>query len=245
MKIKGVFFDLGGTLRICEPNPEHQRRALERMAELVGADDCDAFIKMVDERYDGAYRDWALGENREANDLELWVKWLLPELGEEKLRPVSHELTYQYRQVKGKRRVVEGGLEVIRTLHRRGYKLGIISNLIGEHEIYMWLEEDGLTQYFDAVILSSQCGIRKPDPAMYLMGCEALGLQPWECVSVADNLNRDITGAKAANIGLNVLFISPEKLASKKLTDANRPDRIIHNFIDILDLPYLQGEAEA
>ena len=33
-KIKGVFFDLGGTLRICEEAPEHQERAKARMAEL-------------------------------------------------------------------------------------------------------------------------------------------------------------------------------------------------------------------
>ena len=129
---------------------------------------------------------------------------------------------------------------MIQTLHARGYKLGIISNLIGEREIYDWLREDNLEQYFDAVILSSVCHIRKPDPQMYLMGCEALGLKPEECASVADNLSRDITGAKAAHIGANILFISPEKLAKKTITDENRPDYIVHRFLDILDLPFLQ-----
>ena len=56
---------------------------------------------------------------------------------------------------------------------------------------------------------------------------------------MADNLNRDITGAKAAGIGANILFISPEKLAKKTITDANRPDFIVHRFPDILDLPIL------
>ena len=36
-KIKGVFFDLGGTLRIAEEVPEHQERAKARMAQLAGA----------------------------------------------------------------------------------------------------------------------------------------------------------------------------------------------------------------
>ena len=130
-------------------------------------------------------------------------------------------------------------MEVIRELYRRGYKLGIISNLIGEEEIPNWLRDDGLDRYFDAVVLSSVCHIRKPDPRMYQMGCDALGLRPEECVSVADNLNRDITGAKAAGIGANVLFISPEKLKKKTITDANRPDYIVHRFLDILDLPIL------
>ena len=46
-------------------------------------------------------------------------------------------------------------MEVIKGLHKRGYKLGIISNLIGENEVPDWLEEDGLDSYFDTVILSS------------------------------------------------------------------------------------------
>ena len=238
-KIKGVFFDLGGTLRIVEKVPEHQERAKVRMARLAGREDVEAFINMVEARYE-PYREWALGENREAGDYELWHQWLRPELGEERLRAVCHEMTYQYRQVKGLRHVVEGGLQVIRGLYERGYRLGIISNLIGEDEIPNWLREDGLAQYFDAVVLSSVCHIRKPDPAIYRMGCEQLGLGPGECVSVADNLGRDITGAKAAGIGANILFISPEKLAKKTITDENRPDYIVHRFIDILDLPILQ-----
>ena len=238
-KIKGVFFDLGGTLRICDKAPEHQEQAKKRMAELVGREDVQPFIDMVEERY-LPYRDWALSENKEAGDFELWHKWLLPEMDPAALARVCHELTFQYRQVKGKRRVVEGGLQVIRGLYGRGYRLGIISNLIGENEIPDWLREDGLAQYFDAVVLSSVCHIRKPDPEIYRMGCAELGLPPDECVSVADNLGRDITGAKAVGIGANILFISPEKLAKKAITDENRPDYIVHAFSDILGLPILQ-----
>lgn len=240
MEIRGVFFDLGGTLRILHKDEtEHRAAARVRMAQLAGAEDVDGFIGMVEERY-GPYRDWALTENRESGDYELWHKWLLPELGEEKLREICHEMTYQYRQIKGKRYVVDGGVEVIRTLKARGYKLGIISNLIGEEEIPAWLREDGLEEYFDTVILSSVCGRRKPDPAIYRLGCGGLALEPGQCASVADNLGRDITGAKAAGIGANILFISPEKLAEKTITDENRPDYIVHRFLDILDLPILR-----
>ncbi len=238
-KIKGVFFDLGGTLRILYDDAEHQTRARARMAQLAGAHDVDAFIDMVEERYK-PYRDWALGENRESGDYELWAKWLLPELPEERLRQICHEMTFQYRQIKGIRRLVEGGLEVIRTLKDRGYTLGIISNLIGENEIADWLRDDDLEQYFDTVVVSSICHIRKPDPEIYRMGCRELGLEPAQCASVADNLSRDFTGAKAAGIGANILFISPEKLAKKTITEENRPDYIVHKFIDILDLPILQ-----
>ena len=109
-----------------------------------------------------------------------------------------------------------------------------------EKTIYDWLKEDGLESYFDCVVLSSVCHIRKPDPEMYFMGCRELGLEPAECASVADNLNRDITGAKRAGIGANILFISEEKLKTKKITDENRPDYIVHHFEDVLEIPILQ-----
>ena len=206
--IRGVFFDLGGTLRICDPAPEHQAAAARRMAELAGEDDPDAFLARINAVYEEKYRPWALGENKESGDYELWAKWLTPELPDE--------------------------------LRARGFRLGIISNLIGEEEIQDWLRQDGLEDSFDTVILSSICHIRKPDPEMYRMGCRALNLAPEECASIADNLNRDITGAKRAGIGANILFISREKLAKKTLTDENRPDYIIHRCIDVLDLPILQ-----
>lgn len=240
-EIKGVFFDLGGTLRICEANEPHQAAARKRMVELAGFDDPQSFIEMIDARYDTTYRKWALEENKESGDYELWAKWLLPELPEERIREICHEMTYQYRQVKGRRRVVDGGLEAIYTLHARGYKLGIISNLIGEAEIYDWLRNDDLEQYFSSVVLSSICHIRKPDPEMYLIACRELGLQPEECASVADNLNRDITGAKAAGIGMNILCLSEEKLKKKTITDENRPDVILHRLADVIHLPQLQG----
>ena len=240
-QIKGVFFDLGGTLRIAERIPEYELAARDRMAALAGFSDPESFMNLVEDRYKNNYRVWALGENKESGDYELWAKWLLPELPKDKIQKICHELTYQYRQFNGKRHVVEGGVEVIQQLKKRGYKLGIISNLIGENEIYDWLKEDGLDIYFDSVVLSSVWHLRKPDPEMYLIGCRELGLAPEECASIADNLNRDITGAKVANIGLNVLIIDEEKLKTKKITDENRPDLIIHRFPQILEIDRLQG----
>ena len=117
--IRGVFFDLGGTLRICDPAPEHQAAAARRMAELAGEPDPKAFLERIDRIYEDKYRTWALGENKEAGDYELWADWLLPELPEEKLREICHEMTYQYRQVKGLRRVVDGGYEVIESANMR------------------------------------------------------------------------------------------------------------------------------
>ncbi|MES2097916.1 MAG: HAD-IA family hydrolase [Pseudomonadota bacterium] len=39
---------------------------------------------------------------------------------------------------------------------------------------------------FDHVVESSKVGVRKPDPAIYLMACDALGVEPAQCVYLDD-----------------------------------------------------------
>ena len=240
-RYKAVFFDLGGTLRIAlleEPWMKHARR---KMAEIAGSPvPYEEFYQMIEERYE-PYRKWALAENKESGDEELWCKWLLPDYDQARIKQVCHELSFQYRQCKGRRVVVDGGVEVIKGLHERGYKLGIISNLIGENEVPDWLEEDGLDQYFDSVVLSSVCGMRKPCFEIYQLAAKEMGVELEECVSVADNIKRDIPGAKKAGVGCNIIFSSPEKKHPVEYTEENRPDAVIEDFREILNLlPSLQ-----
>ena len=243
--IKGIFFDLGNTLRILYEDSGVSSAAKENMARLAGTEiDPQRFHQMVEERYEAGYRKWAMENMREAGDTALWCEWLLPDFDRELIKRNAQDLTLCYRQAKGVRKVVPHGEEVIQELQRRGYRLGIISNLIGEVEIPRWLKEDGFDRYFESVTLSSVCGIRKPDPEIYRLAEQALGIPLRKCASVADNLSRDITGAASAGIGCSVLFISPEKLSKKTITDENRPDYIIHDFMQLLDLfPAPEGQA--
>ena len=235
-RYKAVFFDLGGTLRIALLDEPYMRHARRKMAEIAGTDmPFEDFYQMVEDRYE-PYRKWALGENKESGDEELWCKWLLPDYDQARIRQICHELSFQYRQSKGRRVVVDGGLEVIKGLHERGYKLGIISNLIGEDEVPDWLEEDGLDQYFDTVILSSVCHIRKPAFEIYQLAAKEMGVELSDCVSVADNVKRDIPGAKKAGVGANIIFSPPEKKPPVEFTEENRPDAVVEDFREILNL---------
>ena len=233
---KAVLFDLGGTLRIALEDEPYMRHARRKMAELAGTPlPVEDFYQLVEERYE-PYRKWALGENRESGDQELWCKWLLPDYDPERIAQVCHELSFEYRQSKGRRVVVDGGREVLRTLYERGYKLGIVSNLIGEHEVPDWLEEDRLDGYFDSVVLSSVYHLRKPGAEIYHIAARELGVDLSECASVADNIKRDIPGAKAAGVGCNIIFRSPEKKHPVEFTEENRPDAVIDTFPELLDL---------
>jgi HAD superfamily hydrolase (TIGR01549 family) len=234
--IEAVFIDLGNTLRILVKDPEHMARARQKIAELVGIDeDPAAFVARLDARYK-EYRKWAFENLREAPESEMWTRWLTPDFPAERIAPLGTELTYQYRQSMGRRVVVYGGREVVVELERRGYVLGIISNLIGTREIPEWLEAENFAPYFKSVVLSSVLGIRKPDPAIYLEAARIAGVHPSHCAYVGDNLKRDVTGARAAGFGRVVIMIPPEKLIDEIITDENRPDVIIPEFVKLLDV---------
>ena len=234
--IQAIFLDLGNTLRILLKDEEHMAHARQEITRLLGTDeDPVAFCEKLNLRYK-SYRKWAFENLREAPEAEMWTRWLVPEFPAEKVAPLGAELTYQYRQSMGRRVVVDGGREVIEELQKRGYILGIISNLIGTREIPEWLEAEDYKKYFKSVVLSSILGIRKPDPAIYLEAARRAGVKPGECVYVGDNLNRDVTGTRAAGFGKVVIMISPEELAEVEISDENRPDIVIHQFRQLLDI---------
>lgn len=234
--IQAVFIDLGNTLRVLLKDEAHMRRARQEIVHLVGTDeDPLAFCQKLDERYK-VYRKWAFENLKEAPESELWTRWMVPDFPVEKIAPLGAELTYQYRQSMGRRVVVDGGREVVDELQKRGYTLGIISNLIGTREIPDWLVAEGFAPYFKSVALSSVLGIRKPDPAIYLEAARRAGVEPENCAYIGDNLKRDVTGTRAAGFGMLVIMISPKELAEAIITDENRPDVIIHNFRQLLDV---------
>ncbi len=235
--IQAVFLDVGNTLRILLKDKPHQSRARQEIARLVGTQESpEAFCAKLDERYK-SYRKWAFENLVEAPEAELWTHWLAPEFPAEKIAPLGVELTYQFRQSMGRRVVVEGGKDVVVELHRRGYVLGIISNVITTQEIPDWIEADGFSPYFKSVVLSSVTGKRKPDPSLYLEAAARAGVEPARCAYVGDNLKRDVTGTRQAGFGMAVILLDPAGDKEKDdLTNENRPDVIIHQFRDLLDV---------
>lgn len=233
--IQAIFIDLGGTLRVLIKDQEHMARARRRIAELVGTDeDPLAFVTRLDERYK-VYRKWAFENLREALESEMWTRWLAPDYPAERIAPLGSELTYLYRQSMGRRIVVDGAREVLEELQKRGYILGIISNLIGTREIPEWLEAEDYKRYFKSVVLSSVSGIRKPDPAIYHEAARRAGVPPEACVYVGDNPKRDVAGTRAAGFGMIILMMSPEELAQEPIPAESQPDLIIHEFRQLLN----------
>ncbi len=234
--IEAIFLDVGNTLRVLVKDEAYQSQARQRIASLVGAQESpDALCARIDARYK-EYRKWAFEHLIEASETELWTRWLLPEYPAGVLTPLSQELTYQFRQSMGRRVLQQDAREVVVELSRRGYCLGIISNVITTCEIPDWLEADHLSQYFKSVVLSSVFGRRKPDPAIYLEAARRAGVAPDCSVYVGDNPKRDILGTRQAGFGMVILMLEPEEVEQETLSGENAPDRVIYRFSDLLDI---------
>ena len=70
---------------------------------------------------------------------------------------------------------------------------------------------------FDHVTESSKVGIRKPDPAIYRMACEALGVEPGQCVYLDD---LGINCKPAAELGMIAIKVTGEGQALDALCEA-------------------------
>ncbi len=236
LEIDAIFLDVGNTLRILTEDSNHQSTARQSITAILGTtEDPVDFCKELDLRYK-QYRKWAFDHLKEAPEIDLWQKWLAPEYSGKITNERAIELTYHYRQSMGLRVMVERGDEVVRSLHARGYTLGLISNVITSQEIPDWLAADGLTPYFASVALSSQLGIRKPDPAIYHLAASQAGVEPNRCVYVGDNLKRDVTGTRAAGFGMVIIMQDQREGADLDITPENRPDLIIRRFEELLDI---------
>jgi putative hydrolase of the HAD superfamily len=235
-EIEAIFIDLGNTMRVLVKDVVHQSNARQKIVELVGSHESPEILcQIIDERYK-VYRKWAFQNWIEAPESELWTRWLLPDYPAEKLTPIATELTYQFRQSMGKRILQKDAKEVVFELDKRGYRLGIISNVITSREIPDWLEADGLSQYFQSVVLSSIFGRRKPDPEVYWEAARRIGVPPQKCVYVGDNPSRDVVGTRNAGFGMVILLMDPVEVEKDPPTGENQPDVIIHEFKQLLDI---------
>ena len=242
--INTIFIDLGDTFRVIRKDADYILAAKRRIVELLGvdADPIEFYREVIEPRYD-RYREWALTFYCEAPEKTLWTRWLAYDYPREQVEAAAAELTMAYRKTKGERVVTDGGAETVKELYRRGYTLGIVSDLVGVHEVDEWLDRDGLRPYFKTVQQSSICLIRKPHPAIYYYALEECGADPAETCYVGDNLDRDIVGAKAAGLGMTIGVQYPGK-KPQTVTDANRPDRFIQHFFQLLEIFPPRKEAE-
>jgi len=88
----------------------------------------------------------------------------------------------------------ESMIGAVRAARAGGVKTGLITNSWG-----LGIYERAPMDLFDETVISGDVGMHKPQPEIYLLACERLGVEPADCVFV-DDLRENVTGAEAVGM---------------------------------------------
>ena len=194
MKIQAIIFDIGGVLvRTIDRVP---RQALAQRLGMSAAD-LEALV------FGGAS-----GQQAQLGQIDEAEQWAY----------ACRQVGWPLERVTEFREQFFGGDELdmellthIGRLHR-SYKTGIISNAMnGTRALIEGLWE--MTPLFDAIVLSGEVGVMKPDPRIYLLALARLDVQPGQAVFI-DDFQHNIDGARA--VGMHgIRFRSPEQVMAE------------------------------
>lgn len=231
--IKGIIFDYGGTI---DTNSRH-------WAEVLWSQYVKHHIP-VDK---GSFREaYVFGERSLAKYLyvrpdhnffdvllfkcKLQMEYLALhhhlEMDERKLQQYAlsvAESSYWYVQ-----EVLKTTRPVVETLSKR-YKLVLVSNFYGN--IQTILSDFKLDRFFADVVESSVVGVRKPDPAIYQLGVDAMGFNASEVLVVGDSFSKDVVPAK--KVGCKVVWLKGEGWGNETI-DESLPDVIITSLDQLI-----------
>ena len=193
-KYDAVIFDLFGTL-VDIFSLEEYRLFLNDLCAVLGVSPA-AFMSRWDEKAD----DRALGLVPVAEQLRALCRELGVDVTPAQLaRAVEMRVDF----VRGVLVPRDDAAATLAALRERGFKVGVISDC-SEEVVAAW-PQTPLAPLVHEAVLSAAVGMKKPDPRIYELACERLGVEPTACLFVGDGGSRELTGASA--VGMAAVLI--------------------------------------
>jgi epoxide hydrolase-like predicted phosphatase len=197
MAYRAVIFDLGG---VVVGSPLHAIAAYERQRDLAAG--CINRV-VVDTAPAGA---WSRLERGELT-LEEFYPAFDANCAAAGIAISARDLMQRVAEYVTPRPVM---LDAIRSIRARGLLAGAITN--------NWVAEDGgtsvLRPHFDAFIESAVVGIRKPDPRIFHLACDTLGVAPHESIFL-DDIGLNLKAARA--LGMTTIKVDDPDSALSEL----------------------------
>lgn len=128
----------------------------------------------------------------------------------------------------------EDALPTLATLRQRGYRLGMISNTSDDKNVQQLIDRHGLRPYFEYIVTSAGCGIRKPDGRIFQMALDHFQVQPEAAAMVGDTLEADILGAN--QMGIYSIWITRRIEIRQDGELAIQPQAVVSSLVQIPDL---------
>jgi HAD superfamily hydrolase (TIGR01509 family) len=185
--LNAFVFDLYGTLLSSPPATLH--REIPRVLEVPAR----AWLTLVRDKL-------LVMPFANAEELAHFIcEELAPGYGGEREARCVEIITDQLRHVGP----LPGTVSLLSFLKRRGYRLGLLSNLSSSYK--QPLEESELSPLFDARFYSCDEGAKKPNPDVYRTICDRLGVEPERAIFIGDSLKLDVEGPR--QIGMHALQV--------------------------------------
>jgi putative hydrolase of the HAD superfamily len=202
-----VFFDVGNTLLYAHPSVSH---VCEEILRAAGHDRdlaaIESLMPLVDEYYEDRFRaDDTFWTSEEATS-DVWVgmySLLCRRLGIEGEAEALAMAVYSEFGKPERWKVYDDVEPAMRRLRDEGIAVGIISNW--DSRLDGLLRGLGLGPLLDTIVCSADVGLHKPDPRIFALACDRLGVEPADCAHVGDHFYSDILGARAS--GLHAVMI--------------------------------------
>jgi putative hydrolase of the HAD superfamily len=133
---------------------------------------------------------------------------------------------------------VAGAAETIAELRRRGLRTGLIT-VCSEDVTLLW-PETAFHGLFDAEVFSCSVGLRKPDPRIYRLALDQLGVDAGEAVFVGDGANDELAGAE--RVGMTAILLERD---DTEIDWMGLRVRALPELLDLLERGVVQGDAVA
>ena len=241
MTIKAVFFDMGGTIETFEYTRELRVNATAVIQQRL----MDAGIDLrltTEELYQvissglSSYKQWSLQTMEELSPQRVWSDYIFAgrEMDRNTLADISENLMFLIETEFYVRAMRPEVPKVLQAIKEMGLKIGLISNVNSRGQAPVNLEKYGIIDYFHPIVLSSEYGYRKPDPAIFHHAARLANVPASQCLYVGDRVARDIDGARRAGFGRAVQI--RHKFAHGENDEGASPDAIIDNLTELLDI---------
>ncbi len=115
------------------------------------------------------------------------IREVLGSLPELEVNAISKEKGQRYRDLAcGKAKTFPGVMQLLGIMKKGNYPLALGTSAPPEN-VEAVSAQLGLSDYFDIIVCGEDVKESKPDPAIFLLAAEKLGVEPWQCVVFEDS----------------------------------------------------------
>lgn len=217
LKYENYIFDLYGTL-IDIRTDEEDPKLWEALANYY----CEQNASYTADEIRLGYMKFVKEELEKSEEIQ--VEKVFQKLFAQKDMEVNDELILDicrfFRDTSTQRlRLYEWSLPILKTLKENGKKVFLLSNAQRSFT-YHEMEKLGIVSYFDRIYISSDHGVKKPNPKFFRILIEQEALDVKESLFLGNDQNCDILGAQG--VGMDTWYVhtdcSPEYTDQVKAT---------------------------